>query len=95
MKAAVLYAGNAVTANAIKGDYLDKRMIAPVIITVLLLLYFVAFGALWMALEDGMPLIVTIMGLSIPAICIVASVYVLIERIKEIRSGVEDDLDKY
>ena len=51
--------------------------------------------ALWMALEDGMPLIVTIMGLSIPAICIVASVYVLIERIKEIRSGVEDDLDKY
>ena len=51
MKAAVLYAGNAVTANAIKGDYLDKRMIAPVIITVLLLLYFVAFGALWMALE--------------------------------------------
>lgn len=95
MRAAVLYAGNAVTANAIKGDHLDKRMIAPVIITVILLLYFVAFGALLVAIGEEMPLIVTIMGLSVPAICIVASVYVLIERIKEIRSGVEDDLDKY
>ncbi len=74
---------------------MDKRMIAPVVITVLLLLYFIAFGALWVAIDDGMPLIVVIMGLSIPAICVIASVYVLIERIKEIRSGVEDDLDKY
>lgn len=74
---------------------MDKRMIAPVVITVLLLLYFIAFGALWVAIDDGMPLIVVIMGLSIPAICVIASAYVLIERIKEIRSGVEDDLDKY
>lgn len=70
-------------------------MIAPVVITVVLLLYFIAFGSIWISMGEGISPIVTAMGLCIPAICIFASVYVLIERIKEIRSGVEDDLDKY
>ena len=43
----------------------------------------------------GLPLPVKLIGALIPLALVGVSVYVLVERIKEIRSGEEDDLDNY
>ena len=70
-----------------------KKMLAPIIITIIFLLYLLIYGALVMvaALEEPMVIL-----LGIPLVLLGAGmVYVLIARIREIRSGEEDDLDNY
>ena len=70
-----------------------KKMIAPIIITVLLGIYLIVYAValvttlpeLWMKLLTGL----------IPLALFGASIYNLYERIQEIRSGEEDDLSKY
>lgn len=71
-----------------------RKMIAPIVITVIMVLYYAGFAyvcVFW----DGIPLIVKILGGVIPALLAGVCIYVLVERIKEIRSGEEDDLSKY
>jgi len=70
-----------------------KKIIAPVVITVLLVLYLASFLLTW--LFNPFSLSVKLIGTLIPLALIGVSVYVLVERIKEIRSGEEDDLGKY
>lgn len=70
-----------------------KKLIAPIIITTLIIIYFAIFvvgGLLTPILFIG-----RFIGIIIPLVFIGVSIYVLIERIKEIRSGEEDDLSKY
>lgn len=71
-----------------------KKMIAPIVITVLavslFLLWLLAF-----ALSPDLPVFIKIIAGLIPAALIGVAVFVLIERIKEIRSGEEDDLGQY
>ena len=71
-----------------------KKMIAPIIITILFVLYYVGFACACFYI-DGIPLIVKILFGAIPLILAAVCVYVLIERIEEIRSGEEDDLSQY
>jgi hypothetical protein len=71
----------------------SKKVIAPVVITVLLVLYLVSFMLAWFI--TPVSLLMKLLGTLIPLALIGVSVYVLIERIKEIRSGEEDDLGKY
>jgi hypothetical protein len=71
-----------------------KKMIAPIVITVLVILYFIGFAFMF-AFDEGIPLLIKILGLVIPLLLAGASIYVLVERIKEIRSGEEDDISKY
>lgn len=71
-----------------------KKIIAPVIITILMMIYFIMFIIASVIVEDT-PFIIKIIGTIIPCLIIGVSIYVLIERIKEIRSGDEDDLSKY
>ena len=71
----------------------SKKLIAPIIITILLVMYFAIFFVMWF--YECVPLIGKIVGSLIPLALMGVSVYVLIERIKEIRSGEEDDLSKY
>ena len=71
-----------------------KKMIAPIVITAIILLYYIGFAFL-IAFDDGIPLIIKLLGGVIPLILAGVCIYVLIERIKEIRSGEEDDLSKY
>ena len=71
-----------------------KKMIAPVIITILFVLYYAGFACVCFFIE-GIPLILKILFGAIPLILAAICVYVLIERIEEIRSGEEDDLSKY
>lgn len=74
-------------------DNHKKKIIAPVIITALFLLYLVVYLVaviLTMKFSPGMLL------LSIPLIALgIAMCYTLKSRINEIRSGEEDDLSNY
>ena len=70
-----------------------KKIIAPIIITCLLILYFTAFILGIIRIPDS--LWIKAVGIIIPLFFIGVSIFVLVERIKEIRSGEEDDLSKY
>lgn len=71
----------------------SKKLVAPIVITVLLVLYFIMF--LTVLLHMPIPTIFRIIGIIVPLGLISISIYMLIERIKEVRSGEEDDLSKY
>ena len=71
----------------------QKKMIAPIVITVLLSAYMLAYFLILLSLP--MPVWVKIPVGFIPLALLFASVFVLIQRIKEIRSGEEDDLSQY
>ncbi len=71
----------------------SRKIIAPIIITILLVLYLGFFMLTW--LFNPFSLAIKIIGTLIPLALIGVSAYVLVERIKEIRSGEEDDLSKY
>ena len=70
-----------------------KKMIAPVVITVVFLIYLVVYGRFLLAAAEFSP----VMFLSaIPLAALgIGMIHVLKERINEIRSGEEDDLSNY
>ena len=69
-----------------------KKIIAPIIITVITVLYYVIYFGFVIALLDGLgKLLLGLLPLLLSAIMIA----VCIERIKEIKKGEEDDLSKY
>ena len=70
-----------------------KKLIAPIVITALLVLYLIAFVVL--AFLFSIPLWAKLLGGLIPLALIGVSVFVLVERIKEVRSGEEDELSQY
>jgi len=69
-----------------------KKMIAPMVVTVIIILYYIVYFGLLLSLLDGIWKI--ILGI-IPLALSIATVKVCIERIKEIRKGEEDDLSQY
>ena len=66
-----------------------KKLVAPAVITTFLVLWF--FGYLALCL----PVFFMVVGCLVFLALISVSIYVLTERIKEIRSGEEDDLGNY
>lgn len=70
-----------------------KKMIAPIIICCIAVLYYAGFICLCIWLP--MPVLVKLILGLIPLLFIGIFLFMLIERIKEIRSGEEDDLSKY
>ena len=73
---------------------MDKRMIAPIIVTVVVVAYFL-FWLLGCYVMPDMPAIIKLIGGLFPITLIGVSIFILGERMKEIKSGEEDDLDKY
>ncbi len=72
---------------------MNKKTIAPWIITLLVIIYLAVY--LILCLMTDLPLIFKIIG-SIALLALIGvMIYVLTERLKEIKSGEEDDLDKY
>ena len=69
-----------------------KKMIAPIIVSVIMILYYIAYFGFLVALLDGIWKYA--LGL-IPLAFSVVTVKVCIERIIEIKKGEEDDLSKY
>ena len=69
-----------------------KKVLAPIIVTVIMLLYYIAyFGFLISLLDVVWKYVLGIIPLAFSAVM----VYVCIERINEIKKGEEDDISKY
>lgn len=69
-------------------------MIAPVVIVALISIYYIAIGVIF-AYMNGVPMLAKIIALVVPALLSVVAITVLIQRIKEIKKGEDDDLSKY
>ncbi len=67
-------------------------MIAPIVVSVIVILYYAAYFGIFISLVDGIWKL--LLGI-IPLILSVIMVKVCIERIKEIKKGEEDDISKY
>ena len=70
-----------------------KKMIAPIVITVVFLLYLVIYGRFLLAAAEFSP-VMLLAAIPLAALGI-GMIRVLKERINEIRSGEEDDLSDY
>ena len=69
-----------------------KKMVAPVVVTVLMVLYFILYFGLLINMLNGIWKYA--FGI-IPLVFVVVMIKVCVERIKEIKKGEEDDLSKY
>lgn len=70
----------------------NKKLIAPIIVSIIMVLYYVVYFGILMALIDGIwKWLLGIIPLALSAVML----KVCIERINEIQKGEEDDLSKY
>ncbi len=81
-------------------------MIAPVVIVALISIYYIAIGVIplayliislqiWVFVGFCVPMLAKIIALVVPALLSGVAITVLIQRIKEIKKGEDDDLSKY
>lgn len=70
-----------------------KKMIAPIVIGVILGVYYMLFVILCLIIP--IPFWAKLLMVVIPLALAGVVIFVLVERINEIRSGEEDDLSKY
>lgn len=73
-------------------DQHTKKMIAPIVVTVLLVVYYLLYFGVIAALLGGIWKVV--LGI-VPLIFAIVMIGVCVQRIKEIQGGEEDDLSKY
>lgn len=71
-----------------------KKMVAPIIIAGVLIVYYVVIAAVCFLLPE-IPVTVKVLLAVVPLALVGVALAMLSERIKEIRSGEEDDLSKY
>ncbi|MBQ9995942.1 MAG: hypothetical protein IJP32_06190 [Clostridia bacterium] len=69
-----------------------RKMTAPIIITILMILYYAAYFGFLISVLDGV--LKYLLGI-VPLVLTVLMIAVCIERIREIKKGEEDDLSKY
>ena len=69
-----------------------KKMVAPILVTIIMVLYYVVYFGFLISLLDG--IWKYMLGI-IPFLLSAVMVKVCIERISEIRKGEEDDIGKY
>ncbi len=69
-----------------------KKMIAPIVVTIIMVLYYIVYFGFIISLIDGIWKYA--LGI-IPLVFSGVMVYVCIERINEIKKGEENDISKY
>lgn len=69
-----------------------KKMLAPIIVTIFMVLYYIAYFGFLIVMIDGIWKYA--LGI-IPLIFSIVMIKVCMERINEIRKGEEDDISKY
>ena len=75
---------------------MDKRYIAPIIITILAVIYLLGMAAAFFSARlQGMPFVLFLLLIIVPVGAAAGIVYMLIQRIREIRGGEEDEAGKY
>jgi len=73
-------------------NFHKKKMIAPIVISIIVVVYYVFYFGLLITLLDG--IWKYLLGI-IPLVLSAVMIKVCIERIKEIKKGEEDDIGKY
>jgi len=73
-------------------DFQKKKMTAPIVVTAIIILYYVVYFGFLISLFDGIWKYA--LGI-IPLFFSVIMIKVCIERINEIKKGEEDDISKY
>lgn len=71
-----------------------KKMIAPIVISAIMVLYYLMAGILFLMIPK-IPIWMKLLMIIIPLALAGVMIGVLVSRIKEIRSGEENDLGKY
>ena len=71
-----------------------KKMVAPIVVTVIILLYYAAMGCAIFLLPD-MAAWLRLALIAVPLIPSCLILHVMLQRIREIKSGEEDDLNQY
>ncbi len=71
-----------------------KKMIAPIIISVIIISYYIGIGVFFMKVPS-VPVGFKILMIIVPLILSAVMLGVLISRIKEIQGGEEDDISQY
>ena len=76
---------------------MDKRFIAPIVVTILVICYciFMTIGFVGFAMFEGLSLWGFLLSLFVPVSVASIIIYMLVERIKEIKGGEEDEASKY
>ena len=72
----------------------NKKLIAPILITIFVILYYIFYFCILCSVLKESIVILILFGI-IPIALSIGMLYVCIQRIKEIRSGEEDDISKY
>lgn len=70
-----------------------RKLAAPIIITAILVVIFLVYIFIFAIIPIPVPF--KLIGILVELSLLGVSVYVLVERIREVRSGEEDDLSKY
>lgn len=70
-----------------------KKLVAPIVVTILMVLLVIGYLILW--LDILKPLWVKIASVVVCLALIGVNIGVLVERVKELKKGEEDDLSKY
>ena len=73
-------------------DYQKKKMIAPIVVSVLTILYYIIYFSLIISTVEST--FKYVLGM-IPIIFSIIMIKVCVERIREIKGGEEDDIGKY
>ena len=74
-------------------DEHGKKMIAPIVITILMVAYYIFYFGVLLSVIPLMA-VKLLLGI-IPVLLIGVMIYVCVQRIHEIRKGEEDDLSQY
>jgi len=72
----------------------NKKMIAPIVVAALLVIYFVVYAVLLLTIPE-LHIIVKLMLAIIPLVMAGYALWAAKERIEEIKGGEEDDLSQY
>ena len=72
----------------------NNRYIGPVAVAVVMVAYFALYMAV-SATVPGLPVVVRAVATLLPAVFIVLMIKTLLDRIKEIKKGEDNDLGKY
>ena len=72
----------------------NKKLLAPILITIFVILYYIFYFCILCSVLKESIVILILFGI-IPVALSIGMLYVCIQRIKEIRSGEEDDISKY
>ena len=71
-----------------------SKIIAPVVVAILLVVYFVVYGVILYSIPDA-PVIFKVLGVIVPIVFGGYAIWAAKDRIDEIKGGEDDDLSQY